>query len=45
MTEKFKQCFLLQIATKLLQISLALLITNYDKVLLQITAAFLLQTT
>ena len=33
MTEKFKQYFLLQITTKLLQISSALLVTNYDSVL------------
>jgi len=39
MTEKFKQCFLVQITRKLLQITSALLITNYDKVLLQITTA------
>ena len=34
--EKFKQCLLVQITS-------ALLITNYDKVLLQIKTAFLLQ--
>ena len=33
MTEKLKQYFLLQITTKLLQISSALLVTNYDSVL------------
>ena len=40
--EKYKQCLLQQITTKLLQITSALLIIKYDKVLLQITTAFFL---